>query len=96
MISDSLEIQTRFLEKRASNPAAQYLETPIEVLFILYDLRVKASHLGQNIDELIQRLGIDQASLDPGWGAALDRLYDAIGCALERTTEVLEDSVRTE
>jgi hypothetical protein len=28
-----------------------------------------------------------------GWGSALDRLYDAIGMALEKTSEMLRDIV---
>lgn len=96
IISDSQEIQKRFLEKRASKPPGQYLETPLGVLFILYDLRVNASHVGQNIDGPMRRLGIDKASVEPGWGVELDKLYDEIGSALERTTEVLEESIRTE
>lgn len=90
--SDSTEIQTRLREKRASK-GAQHLETPIAVLFSLYDLRLVASHSGPDIAEPLRNLGIDPASVEAGWGAALDKLYDAIGDALERTRELLDKAV---
>ena len=92
-VSDSDEIERRWVDKYGTLKKGQHLETPIDILFILYDLRVSASHREKNIDELLVRLGIDHNSVVAGWGSALDRLYDTIRMALEKTSEVLRDIV---
>jgi hypothetical protein len=92
-VSDSDEIERRWGDKHRKLKEGQHLETPIDILFVLYDLRVSASHREKNIDGLLVRLGIDHNSMVAGWGSALDRLYDAIGMALEKTSEMLRDIV---
>ena len=92
IVSDSNEIQARLLEKRASN-GTRHLETPIKVLFPLHDLRNVKGHPGTDSAKPLRTLGIDHGSVEAGYGAALDKLYDEIGAALERTVEVLEGSV---
>jgi len=92
-VSDSDEIERRWADKYRTLKKGQHLEIPIDILFVLYDLRVGASHREKNIDELLVRLGIDHNSVVAGWGSTLDRLYDAIGMALEKTSEVLRDIV---
>jgi hypothetical protein len=88
--SDSNSIKTRLLEKQANKGSRRYLETPIDILFTLYDLRLSASHAGRNTDEALGRLGIDLASVEAGWGSALDKLYDAIGMGLESAARILQ------
>ena len=92
IISHSEEIGRRFLEKHAELELGRHLETPIDILFVLYDLRINAAHRQTNIDAHLRRLGTNYASVEAGWGRVLDKLYDDIGMALEKTTEILHDA----
>jgi hypothetical protein len=92
-LSDCDELERRRKETVAALPKGKFLETPTAALFALYDLRINASHRSGDINELMQRLGIDPASTEAGWGEALDHLYDAVGAALEDISNLLCDFV---
>jgi hypothetical protein len=91
-VSDSEELIRRWLDKCVGLEEGQYLETPIGILFILYDLRVSASHRQTNIDAALERLGTDPVSIGNTWGGVLDQLYDSIGLGLEKTAQILRIS----
>ena len=55
----------------------------------------KTSKSNKSIVKVLQALNISQGMVASGWGIALDRLYDLIGFAIEKTV-VLMKSVAEE
>ena len=84
------EIASRWLEKFSKLKQGEHLNTPIDILFLLYDMRIASAHRGKDFDQLLNRLGTDKASVSAGMGELLDSLYDSIALALEKATKLLK------
>jgi hypothetical protein len=78
------------LEKLAELKSGEHLKTPIDILFLLYDLRIASAHRGGDLDKLLNRLGTDKSSVSAGMGELLDSLYDSVAEALEETTKLIK------
>jgi hypothetical protein len=88
-ISNKEELEKRRLEKIKKLRPGEHLETPLELLFAVNDLRNAASHRQGSLDSLLDKAGIKKASLKAGWGYELDRLYDRLGDSLENISRYL-------
>lgn len=91
-IDESSEIIRRYNQTIASLEKGQFLDTPINILFILYDLRIEDAHRGNDLNSLLERLGTDNPSVTGGMGLELDKLYDSIADALRSTIKILKDA----
>jgi len=87
------EISERLLEKNSKLKQGQHLTSPIENLFLLYDMRIASAHRGKNFDKLLDRMGTDKASVSAGMGELIDSLYDSVALALEEATTVLKHHI---
>lgn len=92
LLTESEEIEKRRQEKISKLQNGQHLPSPLGVFFQLYDLRLKDAHYHKNINDLLERLGTDRASLSAGWGKLLDELYDRLGSVLENMTRILKQA----
>ncbi len=90
LFADQKEVENRWLEKISRLKKDEHLNTPIDVLFLLYDLRIANAHRGRDMDILLHRLGADKASISSGMGELLDSLYDSVAEALEKTTILIK------
>ncbi len=90
LFADQKEVENRWLEEISKLKTDEHLNTPIDVLFLLYDLRIANAHRGRDIDSLLNRLGTDKASVSSGMGELLDSLYDSVAEALEKTTVLIK------
>lgn len=91
-IKDAKEIEGRRAEMLAASDPKKHFETPIDILFVLYDLRIAGAHRDMKIGVLLGRLGTDRASVTTGFGKALDTLYDSVADALQQTNRILSDA----
>ena len=84
------ELEGRWLEKISKLKSGEHLNTPIDILFLLYDMRIASAHRGRDMDKLLNRLGTDKASVSAGMGELLDSFYDYVAEALEETTGLIK------
>lgn len=89
----------RHADEIASRLESVQLQTPSSTLFTLNELQVVESHRGdrsrtEKIDRALGVLQIDRRALAPGWGIAIDSLYDALGESLEQSASILEAVLR--
>ncbi len=91
LFKEPKEIERRWLEKKSILKKGQNLKTPIDVIFLLNDLRIANAHRGRKMDGLLERLGTDRASVSSDMGGLLDRLYDLLGEALQNTIESIRN-----
>jgi hypothetical protein len=89
----------RQADEIASRLESSQLQTPSNILFMLNDLRVVESHRGdksrtETIDRALGALRIDRRARVPGWGIAIDSLYDVLGESLEQSALILATVLR--
>lgn len=92
LIRHATEIENLRMEKIARLAPGQHRESPMSLLFVLYDLRIAAAHAGKSINALLVSMGTDIHSVRAGFGLQLDKFYDSIGTALIETTQILRQA----
>ena len=83
------EIEKRRLERISGLKPDEHPKTPLKILFALKDLRDAAAHRKNNIDTLLEKAGINRASIQAGWGHELDGLYDRLADSLQEVSGIL-------
>jgi len=82
------EIERR--RNEITSESEEGIHTPVSVLFNLRDLRVSKSHSESDAEQALKDLGICAQKMVPGWGNALDMLYDRTAQALVDIRKALQ------
>lgn len=89
IVESQKEIANRLSEKISELKPGEQLSTPIDILFVLYDLRIASAHRAGNLDFLLKRLGTDRASVSAGMGDLLDKMYDSVAMGLDKAATLI-------
>ncbi|MEE9442531.1 MAG: hypothetical protein V3V99_07675 [candidate division Zixibacteria bacterium] len=93
LIKNSEEIVKRWIEISDKLKDDEFIPSPINVLYVLYEVRIEKAHSSNNIDNLLKSLDVDKASLTTGWGLLMDRFYDEIADSLEEMNHLLCEAI---
>jgi hypothetical protein len=91
--TDSAELLKRLSEENRDD-----VPNPLECSFALNDLRQVAAHAvvdNARLRAALKRFGISPGETAPGYGAALDRIYDALIGELGRVANMIRSGIRS-
>ena len=96
-IVERLNADGHTMEDFVNKPKAGELErmnSALAVLFINFDLRIQDAHVGREAKVIVQRLGVDTAILQDGYGLALDAVFDGVIDAFTHVNSELDKLLR--